>query len=131
MKHVIYTPLPNERIGELRLITRSLLLLALLTAILYIRVFMIASPLTSEVGIHGEIGLLSSLFLTAATVGLLLAWRWEGLGGIVMTVSGISLAVLTFLTSAELPWLTAFFYGSPFAITGILSLVCWWKARHS
>lgn len=125
----IYTPQPENRIGELRLVTRSLMLLALLTGLLYIRVFVAASFSVLDTGSPRGIGLLSFLFLIVAIAGLLLTWRWEGLGGLVVVGSGIGLAVLTFFMADETPWLTAFFYGSPFVITGCLCLFCWWRGR--
>lgn len=127
MKNMVYSPEPGDSVKELRLITRSLLLLALLTAFLYLRVFL-AEPLSVlDADGLGGFGFLSLLFLGTAIAGLLLAWRWEGLGGLVMLASGIGLAVLTFISAAETPWLTAFFYSSPFVITGSLSLLCWWR----
>ena len=127
MKNSTYTLQPENKFGELRLVTRSLLLLALVTAVLYIRVFLTTILSELDTSDHGELGILSFLALITATVGLLLAWRWEGLGGWVIAISGIALTVLTFLSVPESPWLTAFFYGSPFVITGFLSLLYWWR----
>lgn len=127
MKNFTYVHQPDDKSGELRMVTRSLLLLSLLTAILYTRVFVVTMLTGPETVDRGGDGLLPFLFLVTAIVGLLLAWRWEGLGGLVMTLSGIGLAVLTFISATETPGLIAFFYGSPFIITGCLSLLCWWR----
>ena len=129
MKNLVYTSQPDNGISELRLITRSLMLLAFLTAVLYIRVFVAAALLTQEAG-AGGIGLLSFLFLVVSIAGLLMTWRWEGLGGFLVVISGIALSIVTYFISGENRWLTVFFYGSPFIITGSLCLVCWHKARQ-
>jgi hypothetical protein len=127
MKNSTYTLQPDDNINELRLVTRSLLLLALLTAILYIRVFLTSTLSELDTSGYGELGPLSLLFLIAATVGLLLAWHWEGLGGLVVVISGIALTILNFISASQTPWITAFFYGSPFLITGAVSLFYWWR----
>jgi hypothetical protein len=130
MKNLIYTPQPDDRINELRLITRSLMLLAFLTAGLYIRVFVAATLWPVDVSGEGAIGLLSFLFLVVAIAGLLLTWRWEGPGGLVVVISGIALSIATYFLPSENRWLTVFFYGSPFIITGSLNLICWHRARR-
>jgi hypothetical protein len=129
MKNLIYAPQPDDSVNELRLITRSLMLLALLSGILYIRVFIISTLTELDAGGKDGIGLLSFLFLVVAITGLLLTWRWERLGGLVVVGSGIGLALVTYFMSTDSPWLTSFFYGSPFVITGSLCLVSWHRTR--
>lgn len=131
MNNMVYRPQPDDKVRELRLITRSLMLLALLTGILYARVFITTTMKELDASGQGAIGILSFLFLVTAIIGLLLTWRWEGPGGIVVLLSGIGLTVLTFfiVPKTESPWLSAFFYGSPFIITGCLCLLCWWRAN--
>lgn len=125
MKNPTYPHQPNNRFSELRIVTRSLLLLALLTGVVYLRVFAASGLSVVDTGDRDLIGILSLLFLIAATAGLLATWRWEGFGGLVATGAGLSLGILTYLTATDIPWLTAFFYGSPFIIAGGLSLLCW------
>jgi hypothetical protein len=103
--------------------------LAFLTAVLYIWVFVAATLWPMGVTGAGAIGLLSFLFLVVATVGLILTWRWEGLGGLIVVFSGIALSVVIYFLTNENRWLTIFFYSSPFIITGSLCLVCWHRAR--
>ena len=129
MKNASYTHRPEDGIDELRLVTKSLLILASLTGVLYLRVFIVETFSAMSARGQGVLGLLSLALLVAATAGLLATWRWEGIGGLVATLSGLGLAVLSFLLATNNRWLTAFFYGSPFVITGGLSLVCLWQAR--
>jgi hypothetical protein len=131
MKNFTLTPQTADNNTEIRLVARSLMLLALLTAILYLRVFISTILSALDAGGRGGIGLLSVIFLIIAIAGLLLTWRWEGIGGLMTLVSGAGLAVVTYFISPNSPWLSAFFYGSPFIITGGLCLVCWHRARSS
>jgi hypothetical protein len=59
-------------------------------------------------------------------LGLILAWRWEGLGGNI-TVAGFAAFYLTW-------WLSGRFPSGPFfaliAAPGFLFLVCWLRTRH-
>lgn len=126
----LITSQSDDRIDQFRLIARSLMLLALLTAILYIRVFAATTLSTMTAGDQAGIGLLSFLFLITAIAGLILTWRWEGLGGLIVTLSGIGLAVVTYFISTASAWFTAFFYSSPFIITGVLYLICWHRIRN-
>jgi len=130
MKNLVYTPPSDDEISEIRLITRSLILLSILTGILYVRVFVTSGPSLFDVGGQKGISLLLSLLVVFAVVSLIVAWRREGLGGLLALISGITLAVLTFLMSTEQPWFTAFFYGSPFVITGGMNLFSSWRRRN-
>jgi len=64
-----------------------------------------------------------------SVLGLGVAWRWEGLGG--------AISVGFFLANLGLYWtvrqkffpLRALAVLSPVLITGMLFLVCWWRAR--
>jgi len=66
---------------------------------------------------------LSVLALSAAVVGLLLAWIWEGLGGAV-ALAGMVLCML--LTGTR----GIGFLLVPAAI-GLLHVVCWWRLRSA
>lgn len=64
-----------------------------------------------------SLGLLGGLFL-----GLILAWRWEGWGGLLSMLGWAFLAVL----SNRPPW--ALMLSIPAAV-GLLHLLCWWRLR--
>jgi hypothetical protein len=71
------------------------------------------------------------VIMCLSVLGLGIAWRWEGLGG------GIS--VVFFLIHLVVYWairqrffpLRALLIFSPVPITGILSLIYWWRSRIS
>ena len=128
MKSYAHPQPSEEHFSETSLIARSLILLSTLTGFLYIRVFVAAGH--SLFGSDGhEIDLLMSVLIGFAICGLIIAWRWEGLGGFMALVSGLILTVLVTVLSVKLSWLTGFFYGSPFIITGGLCLFSWWRKR--
>lgn len=61
--------------------------------------------------------------MAAGTVGLLLAWRYERIGGAVAMLSGAMLGVLVYVTAGANPTLGALAYSSPFVIAGLLFVV--------
>lgn len=79
---------------------------------------------------------LAVLFILLSTLGLGLAWRWEGLGGAIAVVFSLAtLAVLLihwpiardfsrYLVAPYGTWLIA-------AIPGVLFLVYWWRSREA
>lgn len=124
MSNLSHIDKPGGNGSELRLVAKALVFLALLTAVLYLRVF-IAGLWTNQAGVT----LLA--FLLAATLGLLMTFRWENWGGLLAMAGGSGLGILVYLTTSEAnKALTAFFYSSPFIISGALSVACWWRARH-
>lgn len=129
MKNLAYTPPAEDKFSEMRLITRSLILLSVVTGILYVRVFITSGQSLFDGEGQKAVGPLLSLLIGFAVCGLLIAWWREGLGGLLTLLSGLTLGVLTYLMSTELSWLTGFFYGSPFIITGVVCLFSWWRKR--
>ena len=64
------------------------------------------------------------LALFISLVGLLLAWRWEGIGGLI-TIAGVGVANLVYwFTGREAP-LVVFLVLLPVLIPGLLFLVSW------
>jgi len=118
--------------NELRLITKAIGFLAFVTGLLYLRVI-VGAGLTSLSS--GELPLGVAIvfaFLLMATAGLLLSWRWEGLGGILSLLGGVGLAVMDYGVLGRNGWIAAFLYSSPFIISGTLCLLCWRQdRRHS
>lgn len=120
----------NSPTNELRLITRAIGFLAFVTGLLYLRVI-VGAGLTSLSS--GELPLGVALvfaFLLMATAGLLLSWRWEGLGGLLSLLGGVGLAVMDYGVLGRNGWIAAFLYSSPFIISGTLCLLCWRNNRR-
>ena len=117
----------KRQFSELRLIAKSVGFLALLTGLLYLRVVVDEGMLApQENGLNGTVWLLITFFVVG-TLGLLSAWRWEGIGGVTAVIAGIGLLIL-FLNMGR-GWLNAFFYSSPFILAGSLFAACWWRNR--
>ena len=70
-------------------------------------------------------GLVTFLYIIAL-VGFLIAWRWEGFGGILSTISIVLMATVNviWVHAAKDP-------GSEiiFVIPALLFTYCWWKSR--
>lgn len=115
----------NEQIDEFRVVARLVGMLAVLTGLVYLpvvgREMLAVGP---EVNGRAPLWLLFAALL-AAIVGVLLSWRQEGIGGVVAVLSGLALASLAYFTTTQHRGFSAFAYGSPFLITGVLFLVCW------
>lgn len=73
----------------------------------------------------------------AIPLGILIAWRWEGIGGAVVIIHAIVEAVVVYYSHvwAGEPYseglLTALFATLPFLIAGSLYLGSWWRSRRS
>jgi hypothetical protein len=124
-------PEANGRTYELRLITRWVGFLALLTGILYLRVVVIETLAAIRSNDWSLLDLLPMVLLFLATLGLLLAWRWEGLGGLLAFGSGISLGLVDYLVYGPERWVAVLLYCSPFVVAGGLCLICWWRRREA
>jgi len=73
-----------------------------------------------------EIPLVLALFI--ALTGMLLLWRRELLGGVMVIGGMISFYSINFVASGRLP--SGFVFPVCF-VPGILAVVCWWTARKS
>ncbi|MGD2206122.1 MAG: hypothetical protein PVH17_05025 [Anaerolineae bacterium] len=69
------------------------------------------------------------LFLLAALVGVLIAWRRELVGGVMAVVGAVGILALVCLGSGFDMLLCALFFTLPLLIAGILYLGCCWKKR--
>ncbi|MCL4459204.1 MAG: hypothetical protein M1136_10305 [Chloroflexi bacterium] len=69
------------------------------------------------------------LLLGLAVLGVLTAWRWEGIGGMVTVVGAIALGTFVYTVAWRNKILAALIYSLPFLSPGILLLICWWRTR--
>ena len=119
----------NDDPYELRIITKAVAFLALLTGLLYLRVIVGDAIMHLRAGEFPLEATLLLAFLVIATTGLVIAWRWEGAGGLLALTGGIGLAVIDYSAFGRGVWFAALLYSSPFIISGILCLGCWWQKR--
>jgi hypothetical protein len=116
--------------SELKLTSKAVGFLALLTGFLYLRVMLGEGIPTIGIGNVEEGGVLCFALLAIATSGLLLGWWREGPGGLVALLGGLLLAGAIYATAGRSQLLAAIVYGSPFLVAGALFLACWWCERR-
>ncbi|MDX1613199.1 MAG: hypothetical protein R3300_02750 [Candidatus Promineifilaceae bacterium] len=117
--------------SELRPATRAVAFLALLTGVLYLRALaehLLGMLQTNNLGPEDW---LTPVFLIVGSIGLLLVWRHEALGGLVALLSGLVLAIGDHSAQGRYHWLVAFLYSSPFLVAGLMCLLCWRRRRST
>jgi hypothetical protein len=69
--------------------------------------------------------------LTAATVGVLIAWRWEMIGGALAVVSAVAISGLVYFGSARAVFPAALMASVPYFVAGVLFMACCWRTRRA
>jgi peptidoglycan/LPS O-acetylase OafA/YrhL len=67
--------------------------------------------------------------LAVALIGLLLAWRWELLGGVMAVVGGVATMALVCIGSGPDMLFCALLFTLPILVAGVLYLGCCWRTR--
>jgi len=83
---------------------------------------------------HPAIENLPPLLAFLSVLGLVLAWRWEGLGGaiaILFNLAGLPVLLIHWPIAHEFPLYLFAPYGvwMMIAIPGVLFVICWWRSR--
>jgi hypothetical protein len=65
--------------------------------------------------------------LLAMLVGILIAWRWEGIGGAMLVVGFVTFLAIE---SVHRHSLALFSFFDFFLLLGVLNIVVWWSAKH-
>jgi hypothetical protein len=68
--------------------------------------------------------------LVVGLVGLLIAWRWELVGGVMAVAGAVVTMALVCLGSGTDMLYCAFLFTAPILIAGALYLACCWRKRH-
>ena len=114
---------------ELRVFTRAVGLLAVLTALLYLRAMTTGGFLYRGVSENIPVTTILFVLMLFATAGLVLTWRWECVGGVVAILGSMAVAVVVYSTFSENRLLAVLVYSSPFLVSGTLCVADWWKHR--
>jgi hypothetical protein len=119
----------SSSFNELHVLARAVGLLAVLTALLYLRAM--ASDGFLYRGTSENIPVTTVLFalMLIATAGLVMTWRWECVGGVVAIVGSLAVAAVVYGTFTENRLLALLVYSSPFLVSGSLCVADWWKQR--
>jgi hypothetical protein len=67
--------------------------------------------------------------VTASVLSVIIAWRRESIGGIVMILWGLAFASIAYVTSRPLQAFSILVSGVPFLIAGSLFLASWWSRK--
>jgi peptidoglycan/LPS O-acetylase OafA/YrhL len=67
--------------------------------------------------------------LVVALIGLLLAWRWELLGGVMAVIGGVATMALVCIGSGLDMLFCALLFTLPILAAGVLYLGCCWRTR--
>ena len=65
--------------------------------------------------------------LLAIVTGFVIAWIWEGLGGLIIITGYIFFWIINYIFTGEF-WLGEYFLIFP--ITGLLFIFCWWRTKR-
>lgn len=76
-------------------------------------------------------GLPLFIALLVALAGVLIAWRWELVGGIVTIVGAVAIIAQTCLGSGPVMFLCSLFFTLPLLVAGVLYLICCWRTQTS
>lgn len=114
--------LPTEP-RTLTLIANTVGVLAFVTGILYARVFVSDGMLTTIDGQTNWRAVHALLLLVITLAALFLAWRELPYAAYVAIAGGVALGIVMAAVADNMAWLSAFFYGSPFVIAGLLFAV--------
>jgi hypothetical protein len=114
---------------RLRRIARALSVLIIGFALfMFIGHIVMPVPLEAD---YPPIENLLPVLMTLSVLSLGVAWRWEGLGGMLCVAMFIIHLLLFWAIRLEFFPIRALVLFSPVLLTGVLFLVCWWRSRGS
>lgn len=124
----------NRHAGQetqvLRWIARIISILATATWMTIMLTNVLCEVVVGCITVTWETGFL--VFLVAASVlSVIIAWRWEGIGGLVMVLWGFVLAIIAYVTSRPYQIFSMLVTGVPFMIAGSLFLASWWRSHKT
>lgn len=94
---------------------------------------LIASLIVELIEGHGpwspEGAMLMGLVIFVA-LGVLIAWRREGIGGLVAVIGAIALCIFAYVTAGHNKGFAMLISGGPFLVAGILFLACWRRSER-
>jgi len=119
-----YTPThPKAPHTQLRLASIAVTFLAFLTGLIYLQV-----ALTSD--LEEGVGAETAVLLIIGLLGLLFAWKWLAVGGLIGIIAGICIAALAYNSLSSNQLFAAILYGSPFIVAGGLRVACWQQTER-
>jgi len=86
------------------------------------------TPPSPEASLQGAI--LGGLGITTV-LGVLIAWRWERIGGTIVVIGAIALGIFGYITAGRYKVWVALFSGGSFLVAGVLFLASWWRLKQA
>lgn len=68
--------------------------------------------------------------VTFAALGVLIAWRREGSGGMIVLIGAIALCTFAYVTAGHNKVFAMLISGGPFLVAGVLFLACWRRSER-
>ncbi|MCD6239542.1 MAG: hypothetical protein J7K51_09585 [Thermotogae bacterium] len=76
-------------------------------------------------------GMILAGLIIIMVIGVVIAWHWEGLGGIIVVIGSIALGTFAYITAGHNKLFAVSVTGLPFLVAGILFLTSYWKKEKS
>jgi hypothetical protein len=67
-----------------------------------------------------------TVFMFITFIGIAIAWKWEGIGGVTAIVGTIG---FTILAPASLAKAAVFFMTAMYGLPALIFVLCWWQTR--
>ena len=83
-----------------------------------------SGPLTPE-------GAIMAGLIVISTLGIVIAWWREGIGGAIVVLSGIAHSTFAYISSGHNRAFAVLISGGPYLVTGLLFLATWHRSRVS
>jgi hypothetical protein len=109
----------------MRWIARTISTLAALAWLLIFLDIVACEALFGSICINWEMALLAGMVIVSLA-SVLVAWRWELIGGLVMFIWGLVFAAIAYVTSRPYQAISVLVTGIPFLIAGSLFMASWW-----
>ena len=68
--------------------------------------------------------------MIVSVIGVLVAWRRERTGGVILVLCGLALSVFAYISAGQNKAFAVLVSGVPFLVPGVLFLLSWWMSRH-
>jgi hypothetical protein len=109
----------------MRWIARTISIMATVAWLLIFLDIVACEALFGTICLNWEMALLAGMVMASVT-SVLMAWRWESIGGLVMFLWGFVFAAIAYVTSQPYQTISVLVTGVPFLIAGCLFLASWW-----
>ena len=73
-------------------------------------------------------GIILGALVTINTAGVIIAWRREKVGGIIIVAGAVMLSIFAYISAGHNKIFAVLVSGFPFLVSGIIFLVSWWMS---